>query len=66
MNFYESYYNMYMNGDPTTRVKSKAYWIRRHKENLTSGRQDLIIFSGQILAMISLAEDKLTASDTMD
>ena len=52
MNYYEQYKERYAAADEETRKASKDHWQRVHAKNLASGRQDLIIFSAQILAMI--------------
>ena len=56
MNFYTNYYLMYRQADPDQRKASRQHWIKVHKENMHEGREDLIMFSGQILTMIALAE----------
>lgn len=61
-NYYKTYYDRYLAADARTRAESKAHWIACHKKNIASGRDDLIVFSGQILAEIALAENKLAAA----
>lgn len=56
MNYYEQYKERYAAADEKTRKASREHWQRVHAENLASGRQDLIIFSAQILAMICVVE----------
>lgn len=55
-NFYETYFIRYLESDIETREKTKQYWIEKHQENIKADRNDLIIFSAQIIAMIVLAE----------
>lgn len=47
---------MYLDSSEEDRQKSKSHWLKCHEENLKSGREDMIIFSAQILAMITKAE----------
>jgi hypothetical protein len=45
--------------DDNTRKASREHWIKCHKKNVDSGREDMIIFSGSILAMIALADHEI-------
>ena len=56
MNYYEDYKKRYAAADEKTKKASREHWKRVHAENLASGREDLIIFSAQILAMICQVE----------
>ena len=58
MNFYENYRQMYKAATMEKRIESKKHWIKCHENNLKSRRQDLIIFSGQILAMIAIVDNE--------
>lgn len=56
--YYESLGERYRAASPEVRAASKAHWLKCHKENLASGRQDMIIFTAQILAQISMVESE--------
>ena len=56
--YYESVGERYRAASPELRAASKAHWFKCHKENLASGRQDMIIFTAQILAQISMVENE--------
>ena len=56
--YYESMGERYRSATPEVRAASKDHWLKCHKENLASGRQDMIIFTAQILAQISLVENE--------
>ena len=47
---------LYLEADEGTRSESKAHWLKCHAENLQRERQDLILFSSNNLAAITLAE----------
>lgn len=57
--FYSRYTEMYKQGSPEARARAKAHWIANHKENVKHSREDLIIFSAQMLAAIAMAEAEL-------
>lgn len=59
MNFYETYYLRYLQADTDTRRQSRDHWLNVHKANMATGRDDLTIFSAQILARITLADEYL-------
>ena len=60
MDFYKRYYQMYLNANAETRAACKKHWMKIHAENkVKPNRNDLIIFSEQILDAIELAERKL-------
>jgi hypothetical protein len=59
MNYYKNYFLRYISANEATREASRQHWLKCHAENVLSGREDLIIFSAQILASISLADDML-------
>ena len=56
--YYESLGERYRAASPEVRAASKAHWLKCHRENLASGRQDMIIFTAQILAQISMVENE--------
>lgn len=56
MGFYEAYKWNYLAADAKTRAEAKAHWIKCHEQNIASGREDMMIYSAQILAAIALAE----------
>lgn len=58
MDFYRRYQEMYLVADEKTRQAAKAHWLRVHAENLRKeNRNDLVIFSAQVLAAILLVEN---------
>lgn len=57
MRFYERYFMQYITATPEKREEAKKHWISCHKQNIMNKRDDLIIFSSKILAMIDLAQD---------
>lgn len=59
MNFYGNYYIRYLQADEQTRADCRQHWLKCHKENVASGRDDLTSFSAQILARIALADEYL-------
>lgn len=56
--YYKQYAEMYRNSGAETRKASKAHWIKVHGENMKSNRNDLIMFSASILAMITMVENE--------
>jgi hypothetical protein len=56
MTFYETNRELYRKADAATRAASRAHWTKCHRENIASGRRDMIIFSAQILAGYDLIE----------
>ena len=58
-NFYTERKEAYKKGTPDLRKQSRDHWTKIHKENMESGRNDLIIFSAQILAAYDLADAEL-------
>ena len=59
MDFHETYLVRYLKADPDVRAASKEHWLKHHKENLKIKNHELIIFSGQILAMIAIGDSIL-------
>ena len=57
MDFYKQYMERYMMADVGTRKSAKQHWVKRHLENVASGRDDLIIFSAKILEAIDVADE---------
>ncbi len=59
-NYYKAYAARYRAASATQRQESRQHWTRCHAANMETGRDDLIIFSGQILAAIAVidAEEK--------
>lgn len=60
--YYESIGERYRAASPELRAASKAHWIKCHRQNLKSGRQDLIIFTAQILAQIAIVDSENPAA----
>ena len=56
MDFYESYYARYMAAPPELRKAARDHWTKCHKKNLELKRDDLIIFSAKILAIIAMID----------
>ena len=56
--YYESIGERYRAASPEVRAESKAHWIKCHRQNLESGRQDMIIFTAQILAQIAIVDNE--------
>lgn len=59
MNYYDLYYTRYLQADEQARADSKRHWLQCHEANVATGRDDLTIFSAQILARIALADEYL-------
>ena len=57
MRFYERYFLMYITATQENRDAARKHWILCHKQNVMDKRDDLIIFSSKVLAMIDLAQD---------
>ena len=64
MEYYKKYLVRYMLADAETRNAAKKHWIKCHKDNMKSGREDMIIFSAKMLASITLAEDLMKGVKT--
>ena len=60
--YYETVGERYRSASPELRAASKAYWIKCHRQNLESGRQDMIIFTAQILAQFAIVESENPAA----
>lgn len=60
--YYESVGERYRAASPELRAASKAHWIKCHRQNLESGRQDMIIFTAQILAQIAIVDSENPAA----
>ena len=59
MDFYRRYQELYLAADETLRQAAKKHWLKVHAENLEKeNRNDLVIFSAQMLAAIMLAENR--------
>lgn len=56
MQYYDRYTEMYAALNSEDRKKSREHWQKCHAENVKSGREDLTIFSAQILARIALVD----------
>lgn len=63
MEWYKDHFLAYIKAAPEVREESRKHWIRCHKENISSGREDLIIFSAKMLGSICLAEEFLKELD---
>lgn len=57
-NFYDRYEQMYRKADDDLRAETREHWLKIHKENLDSNRDDLIMFSGQILSRIMIVDNE--------
>ena len=60
MEYYERYFYNYIQASPEIRKASKEHWQRVHVENMKTGRDDLILFSGKMLGSIIQAEKYLS------
>ena len=56
--YYQSIGEHYRAASPELRAASKAHWIKCHRQNLESGRRDMIIFTAQILAQIAIVDNE--------
>ena len=56
--YYKQWAEMYRKCSKEQRKASKKHWINVHRENLKSERNDLIMFSASILAMITMIENE--------
>ena len=56
MNYYEQAQMRYASATAEQRKASRDHWLKCHKENLESGREDLIIFSAQMLAVYDIVD----------
>lgn len=54
--YYKTYFFRYLNASQETRDASVKHWTRVHLENMASGRDDLILFSGKMLGSAMLAQ----------
>ena len=52
----ENYKKLYKAADKQLRKETREHWTKCHEQNIESGRNDMIIFSGKILAAITAAE----------
>lgn len=57
-NYYEQYAVRYAAADDAMRTAAREHWTRCHIENLKTGRNDLIIFSAQMLAAMDIVDAK--------
>ncbi len=57
--FYTDRMEAYKRASNELRRQSREHWTKIHKENMESGRSDLIMFSAQILAAYDLADAEL-------
>lgn len=55
-NFYIEQGERYKAASEELKKASRAYWTRIHAENVKAGRNDLIIFSGQILSQYDIID----------
>ena len=54
-NFYEDYGKRYRAcQDEERKAAAREHWTRIHRENLKTGRLDLIIFSAQMLSAMGI------------
>lgn len=63
--FYTSSAIRYYETDAETRKAALNHWEKCHIENIKSGRQDLIIYSSQMLAAIHAAEMALNGDASL-
>lgn len=56
--YYKQWAEMYRKCNEEQRKASKAHLINVHRENMKSERNDLIMFSASILAMITMIENE--------
>lgn len=56
MSYYKQIAIRYMLADADMRKQSRDHWMECHKRNVLSKREDLIIFSAQILAAYDLVD----------
>lgn len=61
MDYYKQYMVNYLSMDDAMQLRAKLHWTRCHLNNIASGRQDLIIFSAQILKAIESADEILSS-----
>lgn len=59
---YQIYAETYRRLSPDRRSEYKAHYLEWHRRNLESGRQDLIIFTAQILAEIAAVDNENLAA----
>ena len=55
-NYYVEHGKRYKAASEELKKASRAYWTRIHAENVKAGRDDLIIFSGQILSQYDIID----------
>ena len=55
-NYYIEQGKRYKAASEELKKASRAYWTRVHAEHVKTGREDLIIFSGQILSQYDLVD----------
>lgn len=56
MTYYETTRERYKNASPEMRAATRDHWTKCHRQNIESGRPDMIIFSAQILAGYDLID----------
>lgn len=54
--YYKTWFFRYLNATNETRQASINHWTKCHIENMASGRDDLVLFSGKMLGAALLAE----------
>ena len=59
IDFYKERAIAYKKASDELRKQSRDHWIAVHRENLASGRDDLIMFSANVLAAYDLADAEL-------
>lgn len=52
----DNYKKLYKAADQQLRKEAREHWTKCHEQNIENGRNDMIIFSGKILAAITAAE----------
>lgn len=55
-NYYIEQGKRYKAASEELKKASRAYWTRIHAKNVKTGRADLIMFSGQVLAQYDLVD----------
>ncbi len=58
MDYYKNMYDRYKVASDEKKLAGLNYWIEKHKENLINKRDDLIILSAKMIAIITLAIDE--------
>lgn len=60
MDYYKTAYARYKKASDEMQRAGLEYWIAKHAENINAGREDLIILSAKMIAIIILAQNETT------